>query len=257
MTNAAQLNVSDLHEKVAVVTGAGSGVGRCIALQLAGNGVSLVLCDIREESLKETARLIEDVTPVTLITLDISAENQVTEAFRTVERQYHGRLDIVVNCAAIFDVCDVQQIDGDRLDRMLNINLKGSFFMCREAIALMRKHRNRGSIVNIASTAGEYGSIRPAAHYAASKGGIIAMSKSLARECAEDGIRVNVVSPGPLDTPMSNLPDIHAKQLVGERMLLGRVGEPEDIGNAVIFLASSVSSWITGEVLRVNGGSLL
>lgn len=253
------MNTSDLKDKVAVVTGAGSGVGRKIALQLAEIGAVVVLCDIREDQLAETIQLISgDKDKVISVKTNIADEAEVKRLFEVVRSRW-GQLDVVVNCAAIWDEGKIGEIDSIRLNRMLDINLKGSFYMCKEAFALMQQNSSGsgGSIVNIASTAGEFGSIRPAAHYAASKGGIIAMSKSLAREGAVDGIRVNVVSPGPLDTPMSNITSDDQRSQIGERMLLGRVGIPEDIANGVLFLASSVSSWITGEVLRVNGGSLL
>ncbi|MBP1994004.1 SDR family NAD(P)-dependent oxidoreductase [Paenibacillus eucommiae] len=253
------MKMSDLLGKVALVTGAGSGVGRTMACKLAEHGVKLALCDIREEQLKETAELIEGKAgSVIYVKTNIADEEEVNRLFREVSSCY-GQLDIVVNCAAIWDAGEVEQIDSTRLNRMLDINLKGSFFICREAFVLMRHNSPEvgGSIVNIASTAGEFGSIRPAAHYAAAKGGVIAMSKSLAREGAKDGIRVNVVSPGPLDTPMSNITSEDQRNQIGERTLLGRIGTADDIANGVLFLASSVSSWITGEVLRVNGGSLL
>jgi len=246
---------NDLHGLTAVVTGAGGGVGRAVARMLAGSGANAAIADIREEPLRETRRGAggERMLPVRM---NVADEEEVAAAFRSAESRFGG-VDIVVHCAAIWDEAEVGQIDAKRLDRMLDINLKGGFFVCREAFAAMRKHGRGGVIVTVASTAGEYGSIRPAAHYAASKGGIIAMSKSLAREGAADRIRVNVVSPGPLDTPMTAITSEAQRQAMGERTLLGRVGMPEDIASAVLFLASPASSWITGEVLRVNGGSLL
>jgi NAD(P)-dependent dehydrogenase (short-subunit alcohol dehydrogenase family) len=253
------MNTNDLKGKVAVVSGAGSGVGRTLALQLAELGAKLVLCDISEDPMAETVRLIKGHKDnIICVKTNIADEEQVKGLFAAVDAHF-GQLDVVVNCAAIWDEASIGQIDSARLDRMLDINLKGSFYMCREAFARMQANKPEagGSIINIASTAGEYGSIRPAAHYAAAKGGIIAMSKSLAREGAKDGIRVNVVSPGPLDTPMSNIRSDEQRSQIGERTLVGRVGTPQDIANGVLFLASSVSSWVTGEVLRVNGGSLL
>ncbi|MFD0714700.1 SDR family NAD(P)-dependent oxidoreductase [Paenibacillus sp. GCM10027626] len=250
------MQLTDLQQKVAVLTGAGGGIGRHIARRLAEQGVRLVLCDIQEQHLKATEQTILAARGTAIaVRTDISNEADVAALFRKASSHY-GRVDILINCAAIWDEGDIEQITGERLDRMIDINFKGTFMMCRAAIVLMRQ-QNNGTIVNIASTAGEYGSIRPAAHYAASKGAVIALSKSLAREGANARIRVNVVSPGPIDTPMLNITDERHKSLVGERTLLGRVGEPEDIATAVLFLSSSVSSWITGEVLRVNGGSLI
>lgn len=255
------MNTGDLQGKIIVVTGAGSGVGRHIACALAVLGAKLVLCDIREEPMQETLNQMAAATKANeaeaiMVKTDISQEADVQHLFQQAELRF-GQVDVLINCAGIFDSKPIEDISSAMLERTLGINLKGTFLMCQAAFLLMRKHAIAGSIVNIASTAGEYGSISPASHYAASKGGVIALSKSLAREGAKDRIRVNVVSPGPLDTPMTNIASADQRSLIGERTLLGRVGTPEDIGNGVLFLASSVSSWITGEVLRVNGGSLI
>jgi NAD(P)-dependent dehydrogenase (short-subunit alcohol dehydrogenase family) len=117
--------------------------------------------------------------------------------------------------------------------------------------------RGRGSVVNFASTAGEYGSIRPAAHYAAAKGALIAMTKSLAREVSPHGVRVNVISPGPVDTPMLAPADAAQRAQITARTLVGRLGRPEDLAEAALYLGSGDSTFVTGEVLRVNGGALI
>lgn len=250
------MKVDDLQDKVAVVTGAGGGMGGHIAGKLAEQGAKLFLCDInRAHVAAAEAKLKHQGAQALSEAVDISSEREVELVFRRIEEQW-GTVDILVNCAAIWDECDFEAIDEARWTRVIDINLKGIFLVCREAMSLMRKNRG-GSIVNFASTAGEYGSIRPAAHYAASKGGVIALSKSLAREGAAHRIRVNVVSPGPTDTPMLNVQNDQQRILFGERTLLGRIGTPDDMANAVLFLASSAAGWITGDVLRVNGGSLL
>jgi len=251
------MTAPDFSGKVAIVTGAGSGVGRRTALALAERGAVLAICDVHEANLRQTAEDIGRIGgEVLFLRTDISREEDVRRFYVEVEARY-GRADILVNCAAVWDQAEIGDIDGSRFDRIIAINLKGTFLMCKEAFALMRKTRTGGAIVNIASTAGEFGSIRPAAHYAASKGGVIAFSKSLAREGAPDNIRVNVVSPGPIDTPMSQIYSEEQRRALSERTLLGRVGTAEDISNAVLYLVSPVSSWVTGEVLRVNGGSLI
>lgn len=240
----------DLKDKVALVTGAGSGVGRKVVELLLKNEARVVACDIKPAVLE-----VNGGEKLSLAT-DISKGDQVAHAFAQVDTHF-GRLDVVVHCAGIFDIGTIEEIDEQRFNRMIDINLKGTFHVCREAFRLMKQYGRGGSIVNIASTAGEYGSIRPASHYAASKGAVIAMSKSLAREGAASGIRVNCVSPGPLDTPMNNIQDDKQRALIGQRTLIGRVGTSEDIANAVLYLSSDASSWVTGEVIRVNGGSLL
>lgn len=250
------MKVEDLKGKVAVITGAGGGIGSHIAHALAKQGAKLALCDVNESNLKGTEQsLMEIGATVLAVKTDITDAEDVKQFYDQIKQQY-TRVDILVNCAAIFDVGEISEIDEKRWDRTIDINLKGIFNMCQGAFSLM-KDNGYGSIINFASTAGEYGSVRPAAHYAASKGGVIALSKSLAREGAKDQIRVNVVSPGPTDTPMLNVQNDEQKIQFGERTLLGRIGTPEDMSNAVLFLASDASSWITGDVLRVNGGSLI
>jgi len=244
------MHLLDLKDKVALVTGAGSGVGRKVAELLLNNGARVAACDIKPVEME-----VNGGDMLSLAT-DISNGNQVANASAQVDAHF-GRLDIVVHCAGIFDIGAIEEIDEQRLNRTIDINFKGTFHVCQEAFRLMKKYGRGGSIVNIASTAGEYGSIRPASHYAASKGAVIAMSKSLAREGAAFGIRVNCVSPGPLDTPMNNNQDDKQRALIAERTLLGRMGTSEDIANAVLYLSSDASSWVTGEVIRVNGGSLL
>ena len=244
------MHLSDLKGKVALVTGAGSGVGKKVVEMLLKNEAHVVACDIKSVTMEvNSANLLA-------LSVDISNPTQVEHAFAQVDHHF-GKLDIVVHCAAIFDIGGIEEIDEQHLNRMIDINIKGSFYICKESFRFMKKVGKAGSIINIASTAGEYGSIRAASHYAASKGAVIAMSKSLAREGASYGIRVNCVSPGPLDTPMNHIQDDQQRMKIAERTLLGRVGTPDDIANAALYLASDVSSWVTGEVIRVNGGSLL
>ena len=244
------MHLSDLKGKVALVTGAGSGVGKKVVELLLKNEAHVVACDIKAVTMEvNSANLLA-------LSVDISNPAQVEHAFAQVDHHF-GKLEIVVHCAAIFDIGGIEEIDEQHLNRMIDINIKGSFYICKESFRFMKKVGKAGSIINIASTAGEYGSIRAASHYAASKGAVIAMSKSLAREGASYGIRVNCVSPGPLDTPMNDIQDDQQRMKIAERTLLGRVGTPDDIANAALYLASDVSSWVTGEVIRVNGGSLL
>lgn len=244
------MHLSDLKGKVALVTGAGSGVGKKVVELLLKNEAHVVACDIKAVTMEvNSANFLA-------LSVDISNPAQVEHAFAQVDHHF-GKLEIVVHCAAIFDIGGIEEIDEQHLNRMIDINIKGSFYICKESFRFMKKVGKAGSIINIASTAGEYGSIRAASHYAASKGAVIAMSKSLAREGASYGIRVNCVSPGPLDTPMNDIQDDQQRMKIAERTLLGRVGTPDDIANAALYLASDVSSWVTGEVIRVNGGSLL
>ena len=139
---------------------------------------------------------------------------------------------------------------------MILCNLLTAMSACHVVLPLMMQ-RGEGSIVNFASTAGEFGSVRPSAAYAAAKGGVIALTKSLAREFSPFGIRVNAVSPGPVDTPALKVASEEARRQAAARTLLGRLGDPADIASSVVYLAGDASRFVTGTVLQVNGGSLL
>ena len=166
-----------------------------------------------------------------------------------------GPVRAFANCAGVWHDSPYSEVTEEQWDFTVDINLKGNFFFCQEAMKQMSE-AGGGSIVNISSTAGEYGSIRAAAHYAASKGGVIAMSKSLAREGAPS-IRVNVISPGPTDTPMLAATE-EEKREVAKRPMVGRLGTVDDMAEAVLYLSDPrKAGYITGEVLRVNGGSLI
>jgi len=254
------MSVASIKDQVMIVTGAGSGVGRETALMLSRQGAKVVICDVNSEALSNTkesicARSDDRACDVLDFAADLSDESVIQQVILQVDRHY-GQIDGVINCVGIWDSAPVESVSAASLERIFKINVFGMFYMCREVFPIM-KRKGSGCIVNIASTAGEYGSISPAAHYAASKGAVIALSKSLAREGAPFGIRVNVISPGPLNTAMLGLTDEKQLSLISGRTLLGRVGEAGDIAHAVLYLISPASSWVTGEVLRVNGGSLL
>jgi NAD(P)-dependent dehydrogenase (short-subunit alcohol dehydrogenase family) len=149
-----------------------------------------------------------------------------------------------------------EEIDDEAWLATLDGNLRTAFVACRTVLPGMVA-RGQGSVVNFASTAGEYGSISPAAHYAAAKGGVVAMTKSLAREVSPHGVRVNAVSPGPIDTVALGAATTEQKAAVGARTLFGRLGRPHEIAGACAFLVSPLSTFMTGTVVQVNGGSLL
>jgi NAD(P)-dependent dehydrogenase (short-subunit alcohol dehydrogenase family) len=235
-----------LDGEIAVVFGAAGAVGRAVVEAFIAEGAIVAAADLRIGPNQLGALAVEvDAT-------DSIAVNKFAEA---VERKL-GPATVLVNCQGHFDVSPYEDISDDAWHRIVECNLT-SIFVTTRAFAPSMQRQKRGAMVNIASTAGEYGSIRPAAHYAAAKGGVIAFSKSLARELAPDRVRVNVVSPGPLDTPMLGAITAEAKQAMAERCPLGRLGVPDDVAKAVVYLASSDASWVTGDVLRVNGGSLI
>ena len=248
----------DGRRRVVIVAGAGGGVGRATARLLARQGSNVVLCDRDERALLESERSLQAAGSFAhdaRWVVDIADETSVRKMMAAIEaRQW--QVEGLANCVGIWDADPVEEVGADRLLRVFQVNVFGMFHLCRAVFPLM-KERGGGSIVNVASTAGEYGSITPAAHYAASKGAVIALSKSLAREGAPFSVRVNAVSPGPLNTGMLAIRDEEQRAHVSGRTLLGRIGEAEDVAHAVRYLLSPEASWVTGEVLRVNGGSLL
>lgn len=243
-------------DTVALVTGAAGGIGREVSAQLAANGAKLALVDLHPGPLREAASFLEASGATTYSRAFDTADSAALRDFVEETEQELGPITVLVNCAGLFRILPIEEISDVDWDLMLRANLTTAFSTCRILAPLMRS-RGHGSIVNFASTAGEEGSFRPAAHYAAAKGGVIAFSKSLAREVSTHGVRVNVVSPGPVDTPMLGADTPEKQSAAGARTLLGRVGTPRDIADAVLFLAGDESTFVTGHVLRVNGGSLL
>jgi len=245
-----------LEGHTVILTGAGGGIGRTIARILAAAGSRLAVTDLHSELLAPVLEALRDEGG------DAMAEGlraQDQEAFATFHRQVEhelGPVDGLVNCAGFWAPRPYDEVDPQALVETIEGNLGTAFAGCLAVLPGMVA-RGRGSVVNFASTAGEYGSITPAAHYAAAKGGVIALTKSLAREVGPAGVRVNAVSPGPIDTPALGAATPEQRAAVGARTLFGRIGRPEEIAGACVFLLSDLSSFVTGHVLGVNGGSLL
>jgi 2-hydroxycyclohexanecarboxyl-CoA dehydrogenase len=235
---------------VVMVMGAAGAIGRQISRQLQEAGWSVAAFDRRPSGPSAPDDGDVDVRPCE--GADIDAVRGAADA---VESEL-GPITALVNVSGRFEISPFIETEPEHWLEMLDANLLTALTSCR-VVGERMSARGLGSIVNIASTAGEYGSIRPSAAYAAAKGGVIAFSKSLARELAAANIRVNVVSPGPVDTEMLQATSGAAHTEAVSRTLLGRLGTPADIAGAVAFLLSDQAGWITGEVLRVNGGSLI
>ena len=244
------------HDKVALVTGAASGIGRACALRLAAEGASLALCDVQAAALDATAKEArERGAKVESSIVDVCDEAQVRGVVAGAVAGF-GRLDVVCNVAGILRFDHTHELALADWSRVIAINLTGTFLVCREAIPHLLA--TRGNIVNVASTAGMTG--HPwAAAYAASKGGVIAMTRALAVEYAQQGVRVNSVCPGSIETPITKafqIPEGANPKLVRRMMPLTGFAPPEKVANLVALLASDEGSHITGEEIRIDGGAL-
>jgi NAD(P)-dependent dehydrogenase (short-subunit alcohol dehydrogenase family) len=241
--------------RVVLLTGAGGGIGVQILRQLAGAGYRVAYLERDEAALKRAAAVLPAHSGAFGAVVDAANLDEVTSFVRSATENL-GPFFGLVNSAGYFNPERFEDSTPKAWQEAISTNLLTQFCTCRVLLPEMRARRE-GSVVNFASTAGEYGSIRPAAAYAAAKGGVIGLTKSLAREFSPDNVRVNAISPGPTNTPAFQFTDEASRKVAASRTLFNRVGEPSDIANGVLFLLSEQSSWITGTVLQVNGGSLL
>lgn len=254
----------NLKGKVAVVTGAAMGIGKAIASRLAESGASVVIADINLEAASITARELESLGfNVSAVKADAS---NVSDAAKTMEEaiRIFGDLDILVNNAGIYPFSPALDMKEEMWDKTIDINLKGVMFYSRAAALAMKDKNHGGKIVNIASI----DAFRPTgniAHYNASKGGVVMLTKALAKEWAPLGILVNAVAPGSIATPgttasITGLSPEQQKEMAKEyvaKIPIGRFGEPDDIAKAVLFLASAASDYIVGTTIIADGGVLL
>jgi NAD(P)-dependent dehydrogenase (short-subunit alcohol dehydrogenase family) len=246
-----------LKNKMVVVTGAAGSIGREVCQVLANQGASLALTDLASDPLDEITRDLQNKGASIFSKPADSADLSTFERFlNDAETALGRRPNALVNTAGFWRIIDFVATTPGDWQEMLTANLMTVLASCRAIIPRLLES-GEGSIVNFASTAGEFGSIRPSAAYAAAKGAVIAFSKSLAREVSPNLVRVNCISPGPIDTPMLQAASDEARSIAASRTLLGRLGTPHDIANGVLFLLSDESAFVTGTVLQVNGGSLL
>lgn len=247
--------MSTLGGKVAVVTGAARGIGRAIAECLAAEGADLFLCDLKEEWLQETSAAIQAIGRRAVChAVDVSQGSAVQAAVDASLAAF-GRVDILVNNAGITRDTFLVRMSDEDWDSVLSINLKGTFLFCRAVAKPMIKQKG-GTIVNIASVIGLIGNAGQC-NYAASKAGVIALTKSLAKELASRNIRVNAVAPGFIETKMTEVLSEETKAKMLELIPLKRFGTPADVARVVLFLASDASSYITGQVVTVSGGMVM
>lgn len=243
----------ELANKIALVTGASRGIGREIALELARNGSHVAITYINNE--KKAQDLVEEIMSLGFkaiaIKADVSKTGEVEEMIKKVEEEF-GTIDILVNNAGVTKDNLLIRMKEDEWQEVMDVNLKGTF-LCTKAVARMMMKKRYGKIINITSVVGITGNIGQG-NYSASKAGIIGFTKSMARELASRGIRVNAVAPGFIETDMTDVLKEDIKENMLKSIPLGRFGTPKDIANAVVFLAGSKSDYITGQVINVNGG---
>ncbi len=260
----------DLSSKTALVTGAAVGIGRAIAQRLTEAGAFVMAADInREEGARVVRETVASTNQMSFVEMDVASLDSIRNAVRfTVET--FGSLDILVNNAGVFPFSPFDQTSEDLWDRVLDINLKGAFFAAQLSAMQMVRQGSGGRIINIASIDG----IHPTGalvHYDASKGGMIMMTKALAKELGSQRVTVNAIAPGSITTPgaqatgasmmaaMKLTPEQAAAQgqAFNARVPLGRAGDPDEIARVVLFLASGLADYITGETIVVDGGYLL
>jgi 3-oxoacyl-[acyl-carrier protein] reductase len=242
----------DLREQVVLVTGGARGIGRAIAEGFASRGASIALADISAESASEAAHELSSLGVRTkAVKLDVSKSAEVESAFAEILSEF-GQIDVLINNAGITRDGLLLRMKEEDWDAVININLKGVFLCTKEAVKLMVK-RKYGRIVNIASVVAFMGNPGQS-NYSASKAGIVGLTKTVAREYASRGITVNAVAPGFISTAMTDALTENVRQEMLKSIPAGKFGSVDDVANAVIFLASPETGYITGQVIHVNGG---
>jgi 3-oxoacyl-[acyl-carrier protein] reductase len=250
------MSMKELEGKVAIITGAGGGIGRATSLLFARAGAIVALVDIREEGIAAIAGEIQrDGGMACVFAMDISQEEHVVQLVRAVVERF-GSLDILVNNAAVSREKPILEIEVAEWDWIMAVNLRSVFLLSREAFRWMKTKRS-GKIISMGSAAGKIGGLVVGAHYAASKAGIMCFTKSLALQAAPYGINVNAVCPGPTRTALTDAWGDKANLDFAAKIPFKRYGEPEEIAEAILFLASGRSRYITGEILDVNGGLVM
>jgi len=241
----------DLEGKFAIITGASGGIGSASALDFAREGAEgIVIADLNEEGAKQVMDIISSETSsrCLFVKTNIGKTEDIKNLFDVSIKQFK-RIDIMVNCAGVCNTFDIDEIDAEQWDRLMSINLRGTYLCAREALAIMKRQKS-GKIINVSSISGRIGGIATGIDYATSKGAIIAMTMSLAKMAGPFNINVNAIAPGFINTELTK----DFKHFNPETVPLRRVGKPEDVASVITFLASERSSYITGATIDINGG---
>ena len=241
--------MKDLKDKNIIVTGASGGIGSSIVKILSDNGANVLASGTKIEKLNELKKKFSNIK---ILKFDISQNEKIEEFIENALLELGGNLDCVINNAGITQDNLAIRMSLDEWKKVIDINLTSTFLLCKFSIKKMLKNKT-GKIINISSVVGHTGNLGQA-NYTASKAGIVAMSKSLAIEYAKKNININCISPGFIKTTMTDKIDEKYKEIIISKIPAARLGEPEDIANAVLFLASNQSDYINGETLHVNGG---
>ena len=245
-----------LKDRVAIVTGSGRGIGKAIALTFVREGAKVALVDVDKGVLEAAKNEIEEKRgEVIAIPCDITKSAEVKAMVNQVQKAF-GRIDVLVNNAGIIRRGTIETVTEEDWDQVIAVNLKGTFNCCKAVVEFMRQ-QGYGKIVNVSSIAGKMGDITSAPGYGPSKAGMDALTKTLARQLAKYGINANAVSPHAIETEMSAQWSEERRKEIIASIPLGRLGKPGDVAEAVLFLASDEASFITGEILDVNGGALM
>lgn len=240
-----------LKERVAVVTGAGSGIGRAIALRLAEDTAKIAVWDINADGAEETAQMIRDAGGTAVAVQVDCADKEAIQAAANATRAKWGPIAILVNNAGIAPFTPFLETDDALFDRVIQINLRGPWLVTKEILPDMMD-AGWGRVINITSSSVQTGSFAQG-HYVSSKGGLLGMTKALALEFAASGVTFNMIPPGFIDTPMLRAAPVDVEKFA-ESLPMKRVGKPEDIAAAAAYLASEEASYITGQTISTNGG---
>jgi len=241
-----------LKDKVALITGAAQGIGKAISMKLAQNGVNIAVCDIDENLAGQTAEELKKIgSQAEAYRLDVSQITSVEEVLKKILDKF-SRIDILVNNAGITRDNLIIRMKDEEWDSVLGVNLKG-VFNCTRAVSRVMMKQRYGRIVNIASVVGIMGNAGQA-NYSASKGGVIALTKTCAKELASRNINVNAVAPGFIQTKMTDILSEEIKNNLMKLIPLSKLGQAEDVASAVLFLVSELAGYVTGEVIKVDGG---